>query len=77
MAATREPPKCVLAFVYNNTKHCKIKDGLHAFNSIVLDEKLRWYSEELSSAYFQTQQEYDGYIKIIGGKPMDYGTIRV
>ena len=64
-------------FEYNNTKSNKIRDGLHAFNSIVLDDKVRWYSDELNSTYFQTQQEYDEHIQIVGGKQIDYGTIRV
>ena len=73
---SRETPKCVSPIPFD-PKFAKIKDCIFAFNSIVLDEKLHWYSEELSPKCFQNELEYKQYITTIGGTPMDYGTIRV
>eukprot|EP01084_Bolivina_argentea_P159039 277003_1 len=53
-----------------------ISPAIHAFNSLVLDEKLRWYSEKTTKEYFQTEFEFNNYMQIINDNPMDFGTIR-
>ena len=54
--------------------------AIHVFNSLVLDEQLRWYSEELTRdywLYFFTQEKYDAYMSTVNNKPMDFTTIKV
>ena len=70
-----QPPKCVKQ-INNISDFPTCKKAIQSFNSIVLDDKTRWYSEEMTPDYFASQQEYDGYINNIGGRTMDFATIR-
>ena len=58
-------------------KYGPVTPAIHVFNSLVLDDSTRWYAEKLDENYWQTKQEYEGYKAKIGGKIMDFGTIRV
>eukprot|EP01084_Bolivina_argentea_P251166 421145_1 len=53
-----------------------ILPAIHVFNSLVLDAKLRWYSEQITLSYFGTQAEYDAYMQTVNNKTMDFGTIK-
>eukprot|EP01084_Bolivina_argentea_P302245 521684_1 len=54
----------------------KISSAVHAFNSLVLDAKLRWYSEEMSRDYFTSKKDFDNYMHTIDNNAMDFTTIK-
>ena len=76
----KQEPTHVAQITELNRFKVTLLPAIHVFNSLVLDDKLRWYSEELTREYFFyyfTQEKYDAYMSVVNNKPMDFTTIKV
>eukprot|EP01083_Nonionella_stella_P188740 696394_1 len=54
----------------------KLEPAIHVFNSLLLDDKTRWYSEKIAPDYFDTRAQFELYMDSVHNKPMDFSTIR-
>ena len=61
-----------------NNLRKEVIPAVHVFNALMLDDKSRWYTEEITPQYWANLQEYETYCqKIKPSKPLDFATIRV